>query len=121
MHRDCNRYLKLQLPYQHTIIGNSLIVEYLSQCHRSGCQYQFPSSRSMLQRCIRMETRDLSWNIMYVACFLWQSVHDVEKFLSCCSPSINNPRPHIVLLTSLAIVFKTDSEISFLVSGKQYC
>ena len=62
---------------------------------------------------------DQGFELEYNVCgVLSMAVCDVEKFLSCCSPSISNPRPHIVLLTSLGIVFKTDSEISFIVSGK---
>jgi len=65
---------------------------------------------------------DQGFELEYNVCgMLSMAVCDYEKFLFFCSPSVNNPRPHIVLLTSLAIVLKTDSEISFLVSGKQYC
>ena len=65
---------------------------------------------------------DQGFELEYNVCgMLSMEVCAVEKFLSCCSPSINNPRPHIVLLISLAIVFKTDSEISSLVSGEQLC
>ena len=65
---------------------------------------------------------DQGFELEYNVCgMLSMAVCDYEKFISCCSPSVNNPRPHIALLTSIAIVFKTDSEISFLVSGKQVC
>ena len=43
---------------------------------------------------------------------------NVHKSYGIVSSLSSDLGPHIVLLTSLAIVFKTDSEISFLVSGK---